>query len=336
LKPKGYLTQWLPISQVPAETNLAMIRAFVDVFPQSVLLSGAHTNLLLVGVNDSSIEVDPARIASALSNAPAVQADLQRLDLGSVREIVGTFVASARTLADATRAVAPATDDRPIQEYSARSLLKFAAAPPTSIVDLSQAAAWCPKCFSGGKPVPLVAGLDTYLALIGLAYQPSTPGMNGATGEADGSPRVIAGSVYLGAVVPESADAHNVLATAFGAQGNVEEALSHLRRSVELDPGNGEARYHLGTVLLESRQYDEAIEEFRAALRLLPDSVEVRNNLGVTLASQGELDEAIDLFQQALTLRPDFADARRNLTMALEKRRRPQASGPRDQGRPGK
>ena len=104
LKPKGYLTQWLPISQVPAETNLAMIRAFVDVFPQSVLLSGAHTNLLLVGVNDSRIEVDPARIAAALSKAPAVQADLQRLDLGSVREIVGTFVASARTLADATRA----------------------------------------------------------------------------------------------------------------------------------------------------------------------------------------------------------------------------------------
>ena len=66
----------------------------------------------------------------------------------------------------------------------------------------------------------------------------------------------------------------------------------------------------------------------------MPDSVEVRNNLGVTLASQGKLDEAIDLFQQALTLRPDFADARRNLTMALEKRKA-QASGPRDQGRPG-
>ncbi len=335
LKPRGYVTQWLPIFQVSAETNLAMIRAFVDVFPQSVLLSGAHTNLLLVGVNDSSIEIDPARIASALSRAPAVQADLQRLDLGSVREIVGTFVASARTLADATRAVAPATDDRPIQEYSARSLLKFAAAPPASIVDLSQAAAWCPKCFSDGKPVPVVAGLDTYLALVGLAYQPPAAGMGQATGEADGSSRVIAGSAYLGAVVPESADAHNVLATAFSAQGNVADALPHLRRSVELDPGNGEARYHLATVLLESGQYDEAIEEFRGALRLLPDSAEVRNNLGVALASRGTLDEAIDLFQQALKLRPGFEDAQRNLTMALEKRNRPQGSGPRDQGRPG-
>ncbi len=41
LKPKGYISQWLPAYQVPAATTLAMIRAFVEVFPQAVLLSGA-------------------------------------------------------------------------------------------------------------------------------------------------------------------------------------------------------------------------------------------------------------------------------------------------------
>ncbi len=319
LKPKGYISQWLPVSQVPAETTLAMIRAFVDVFPQSVLLSGAHTNLLLVGVNDSRIEVDPARLAAALSNAPAVQEDLQRLDLGSVREIVGTFVASARTLADATTGAAPATDDRPIQEYSARSLLQFGGAPPASIVDLGQVAAWCPTCFANGKPVPLVDGLDTYLALLNLVYQTSPANAQPAPVPTNGRPRVIAGSPYLGAVVPESADLHNVLGAALAARGSheeaiaeyrqalrldpdsatahanlgrtlaaPEEALPHLRRLVELNPRDGEARYHLATVLLESRQYDDAIEEFHAALRLMPDSVEVRNNLGVALASRGQ------------------------------------------------
>ncbi|HEY6360132.1 MAG TPA: tetratricopeptide repeat protein, partial [Vicinamibacterales bacterium] len=317
LKPKGSISQWLPVSQVPAETTLAMIRAFVDVFPQSVLLSGADTNLLLVGVNDWRIEVDPARIAAALSTAPGVQADLRRLDLGDAREIVGTFVASARTLADATRDTPPATDDRPIQEYSARSLLTFGGAPPASIVDLSQVSAWCPGCFVNGRPVPLVEGLDTYLSVLELAYRPS-PGATAPTpAPADGRPRMIAGSAYLGTVVPESAELHTLLGRALDAP---DEALPHLRRSVELNPRDGEARYHLATVLLESRQYDDAIEEFRAALRLMPDSVEARNNLGVTLASQGRLDEAIDEFRLALKLRPDFADARRNLTMALEKR----------------
>jgi spermidine synthase len=35
LKPNGYISQWLPAYQVPSETALAMVRAFVDVFPQS-------------------------------------------------------------------------------------------------------------------------------------------------------------------------------------------------------------------------------------------------------------------------------------------------------------
>ena len=79
-----------------------MVRAFVDVFPQAVLISGSEADLLLVGANQSPIEIDPARLAGALSRAPAVQADLRRVDLGTVREIAGAFVASARTLAEAT------------------------------------------------------------------------------------------------------------------------------------------------------------------------------------------------------------------------------------------
>src|SRR5206468_8418204 len=35
LTPKGYISQWLPAYQVPAQTTLAMIRAFVEVFPRA-------------------------------------------------------------------------------------------------------------------------------------------------------------------------------------------------------------------------------------------------------------------------------------------------------------
>ena len=43
-----------------------MVRAFIDVFPQSVLLSGMQSELLLVGTTAPRIEIDPDRLAGAL------------------------------------------------------------------------------------------------------------------------------------------------------------------------------------------------------------------------------------------------------------------------------
>ena len=353
LKPGGSVSQWLPAYQVPEATTLAMIRAFVDVFPNAVLISGAEADLLLIGAKDSSNEIDPVRVARALSRAPSVQADLRRLDLGTVREIVGTFVGSAQTLAQATRDATPVTDDNPVQEYGVLSLLNPGNAVPASVVDLSKVGAWCPVCFMEGKPTQLVEGLDTYLALLERAYEASPEDVTQARRLAERG-RVIEGSEYLGAVVPESADVHDVLGVARASKGAVDEAIvefraalrlepdaarphwhlgralvsrgmradaiEHLRRSVQLEPGNGQAHYDLAIVLLQGRAFDEAVEHLRATLRLTPDFVGAHNNLGIALASQGKVDEAIGQFQQALALDPESTETRHNLSIAIQSR----------------
>jgi tetratricopeptide (TPR) repeat protein len=351
LKPKGFISQWLPVYQVPAASTLSMIRAFLDVFPQSVLISGAEADLLLVGANDSRIEIDPARLAAAISGAPELEADLKRIDLGSVREIAGSFLGSAKSLADATRDSAPVTDDRPTQEYGVSSLLTVGDGVPASVADLSQVSAWCPKCFVDGKPAPLVEGLDTYLALLARAYQATTVEVAGTRRLAERGTRLVEGSAYLGMMVPESADMHNILGgglaargksdraiaefrealhlepdsatahwnlgVALAAHGSPEEGVDHLRRSVQLDPGNGRARYALAGILLDARQYEGAVDEFRAALRVMPDSVEIHDSLGIALASQGKVDEAIDEFRASLRLMPSSVSAHNNLGIAL-------------------
>jgi spermidine synthase len=153
LKTKGYISQWLPAYQVPPETTLAMIRAFVEVFPQAVLLCGSNQEMLLVGANG----------------------------LGSIAEIVGTFVGSPQTLLAASRGYPPVTDDRPMQEYGARSRLSSGYQRlPASIFDVSQVAAWCPQCFVGGKTVPLADGLDVYLAGLARVYERTLYGAAGS------------------------------------------------------------------------------------------------------------------------------------------------------------
>jgi spermidine synthase len=293
LNPGGYVSQWLPAFGVPQSMILSMVRSFVDVFPNAVLLSGASSNLLLIGTTGATNQIDPSRLANALRRAPAVQADLQRLDLGTARDIVGMFVASATTLATATREVRPVSDDRPIQEYGKKSLLNFDEGVPPSIVNVGEVGAWCPSCFIGGRPAPVVDGLDTYLTVLDLAYR--APRFAPAQTVPAGPVTPIAGSGYLGSVVPQSPELNAVLREAF------------------LD------KYQKGTDLLVARQYPDAINALRSALIWNDSSAEAHNNLGIALASTGRMQEAIDQFRLALASDPEFDDAKRNLAMATRR-----------------
>ena len=346
LKPGGYLSQWLPAYQVPAETSLAMVRAFIEVFPQSVLLSGTQAELLLVGTSGASIAVDPEQLARALEHAPRASDDLRRLDLGTVTEIVGTFVGSADTLVRATRDRRPVSDDRPLQEYGVRSVLSSGSnGVPEALIDLPAAAVWCPRCFDGDNPTPAAAGLDTYLALLDEAYHaPAASARTIGRGAREGR---ILGSAYLAAILPDndavynvigvtllrearydeaahafraaldrradSPDANRNLGTALAAAGRAAEAIAYLRRAVQLAPDNGGAQDQLGNLLLAQREFKEAANSLQVAVRKLPDFAPAHNSLGIALASLGRADQAVEEFRQATTLDPTFDAARRNL-----------------------
>jgi tetratricopeptide (TPR) repeat protein len=332
-----------------------MVRAFVDVFPQSVLLSGTQAELLLVGTSGASIAVDPEHLARALEHAPRASDDLRRLDLGTVTEIVGTFVGSADTLVRATRDRRPVSDDRPLQEYGVRSVLSSGSnGVPEALIDLPSAAMWCPRCFEGDSPTPAAAGLDTYLALLDEAYHaPAASARTIGRGVPEGR---ILGSAYLAAILPDNDAVHNVigvtllrearydeaaqafraaldrradspdanrnLGTALAASGHVAESIGYLRRAVQLAPGNGGAQYELGTLLLGQRRFAEAADCFQAALNVMPDSAAAHNDLGIALASLGDLSQATDHFRRAVALDPAFDEARRNLASALKARPR--------------
>ncbi|MSO81944.1 MAG: tetratricopeptide repeat protein [Acidobacteria bacterium] len=326
LTPDGYISQWLPAYQVPPPTTLAMIRAFVDVFPQSVLLSGAESDLILLGTSGPRIDIDPVRVARSLARAPAVQMDLDRIHLGRVHEIVGTFVGSARTLDTATRDVEPVTDDRPLQEYGVRSLLNFGRVVPGEVVDLSQVGEWCSRCVVDGSPAPPVRELDTYLSLLGLAYSASPREVAQAKRLAEREGRVIAGSAYLGEIVPESAELHNLLGIARASAGRLDEAVAEFSRAVDLDPGNAPAHWHLGAALASQDRGVEALVHLQRSVQLDPGNGRAHEDLGVMLARDGRLDEAAVHFQHAIDIDPESADARRNLALVGEQQARSQSA----------
>jgi tetratricopeptide (TPR) repeat protein len=287
------------------------------------LLSGAGSDLVLIGTNADRIELDPERLTERLEQRPSVRADLERVDLGTVREIVGAFVGSARTLADATREVSPVVDDRPLQEYGVRSILAFGHGVPASAVDVDRVAEWCPRCFNDGIPVPELEELPTYMALLKVAYGASPADVVRARNAANSEGRTVAGSAYLGAIVPESAELHNILGISLAQNDRLAEAIPEFRRAVALDPNGAPAHWHLGAALAETGgDPAEAIAELRRAAELDPGNGDLESDLGMTLAATGNFDEAIAHLERALTLEPNSTAIQRNLALLRNTQRR--------------
>ncbi len=157
----GFVTQWVPAYQAPAAVP-ALVRAFTEVFPDAIMLSGWQAELILVGRRGAPLIFDPDAVERRLTERPAVAADLKALDLGSLTELVGTFVGGPAALARATEGAAALTDDLPVLEYV--PLAPDTPIPP-ALFAVDEVEVWCPAC--GPDRLP---SLRAYLGSLGALY----------------------------------------------------------------------------------------------------------------------------------------------------------------------
>lgn len=166
----GFVAQWLPIYQVPSRTALELVRAFVEVFPNAVLLSGHKQELILLGRHGAPNAIDLDTLLANLEARPAVREDLARLLMASPTELIGTFVADGETLRRATADVAPVRDDRPTLEHTRLSHAIWTELP-LELFAVERVGAWCPSCLRDGEPRPEVALLPDALAVLDRLYR---------------------------------------------------------------------------------------------------------------------------------------------------------------------
>ncbi|MCK6482500.1 MAG: tetratricopeptide repeat protein, partial [Planctomycetes bacterium] len=89
-------------------------------------------------------------------------------------------------------------------------------------------------------------------------------------------------------------------ARAYEEAARTDEALSHLRRAVELSPFTAALWNDLGFTLLLSGRPGEAVEALERAVDLDPAGRRARSNLGFALAALGRDDEALRSFRALL------------------------------------
>ena len=111
--------------------------------------------------------------------------------------------------------------------------------------------------------------------------------------------------------------AHDNLGNILLKKGDVDEAIAHYQKALQIKPDYAASRNNLGNVLLQQGRLDEAIAQLQKGLQIKPDYAEAHINLGNALLQKGSVDEAIVHYQKALQIKPDFAEAHYNFGMVL-------------------
>lgn len=108
---------------------------------------------------------------------------------------------------------------------------------------------------------------------------------------------------------PDSPQALELQARNDLAQGHSDTAEPLLRNALKLDPKLAGVHMDLGRILQEQRgDLDGAEREYRAELDLRPGNSEAAWRLGSLLLKKGQAHEALPLLQQSDKLKPDMLD----------------------------
>jgi Flp pilus assembly protein TadD len=101
----------------------------------------------------------------------------------------------------------------------------------------------------------------------------------------------------------------------FGS-GQLEEALKHLEKAVEMGPTLATVHERLGYGLMIAGRVPEAIKQYQLAVQLAADNAGYQNDLGVALAKSNRQVEAVEHFEQATRLDNNNAEYAVHLALA--------------------
>jgi protein O-mannosyl-transferase len=119
------------------------------------------------------------------------------------------------------------------------------------------------------------------------------------------------------AIKPNSAETRNNLANVLRDTGKVDEAINEYKKAIQLKPNFSDAHYNLAIALSSQNKFDEAISEYREAIRLSPDNVDAISNLALELSQKGDYSQSVELYKKALEIEPDNVITHGRLGLAL-------------------
>ena len=133
----------------------------------------------------------------------------------------------------------------------------------------------------------------------------------------------------LAVLAPGSARMQQVIAERLVNGGDLQHAIEHYRRALQIDSHLPGVHFELGEAILQASPNDpaaqsEAEKEFEAAEAIDGDAAKAECGLGGIALSQSDLDRAFTHYQRAYKLNPNEIEAQLGLARLLMMQQKPQ------------
>jgi tetratricopeptide (TPR) repeat protein len=103
---------------------------------------------------------------------------------------------------------------------------------------------------------------------------------------------------------PANDDVHRTLAQVYGAQGKSDDAMRELAEAIRIRPAHWANHYELGRLYYRLRRLDAAAAAFERANELRPNDIRLIGNLGAAYAQLWDNARALEYFERANKLSP--------------------------------
>src|SRR5215470_9425190 len=112
LKENGIATFWLPINQLRVEETKAILRAFHNAFPNTLVWGGSDQDWIMMGINGMGRKVSEDELRR-LWNDPTTGADLRTIGIEVPQQLGALFLMDGDEIDRITHNLAPLTDNYP-------------------------------------------------------------------------------------------------------------------------------------------------------------------------------------------------------------------------------
>ena len=289
LTQNGFMTQWLPIGQMPREAVELVVSTFVEVFPHTMLFTGWGTEYILVG-GPSPVRLQ--NIQRRFTESQRVFSDLRQLSVKNPTALLGRVIKGDAALRREYAGKGVISD-----QYNDLAHLVLDARDPAIIT-------YDPSDVLGDIRSPQLR--DQVGSVIGhlgrlrfhVDHFPAELLMASPPKGIEGLPMV---HVNWYKINQSYRDCGRLV-----SQRRYEEASDRLEEVLAMGSELPRALIWISQLYRETGRNDKAASALEKFLRLESNEALAHFGLGLARTSLGEMSGAIESFQKALDLNPEF------------------------------